>query len=535
MTTLVSAENTDSSNVNYINLTSKNFKLNNYLDEGYILVSSRDELLAAQTFIINTIKKRTEIRLARNFSAWNAGKTDIDLAWVTLCGSAEGTSIDASGIPDVTGNYFLRFYHSGKANVNNIPFITGHRVVGLNVIGPGNNSQVTAFLFDSPEAALGNFSVASLACQRFGIGMSFRKNAYIISIYHSNIARCGIHVEMPHGYTNYGENITFSNCTIGTSGGVAIYNGNANGRFNLINCSVDYVGQVAVSSAGSIVFYGGHQEFEHGASSLKDTPYVCGSEQTCRIELNSVTMVCLRSEGLSQDYLVNSISGGDGVYFDKTLFYNVKTASGKLNTGEGVFSIQNSGVLNGSGNSNTTFMQSQNQNLMTDGNNESAKVCDWYISRHHGELESRTSAGNIQLNNNTNATPKSGSQVLEVTSTDKGVSHGISCVVPVAAYQQPSATLWVKSIGIAGNINVLFRWIGVSYYDQYGRPVINKTSANIGYRTVKLADATDWVNVTMQNVKSPKPAWATHFQMEINSSTAGVGSYFIDGAGVWTI
>lgn len=99
----------DASNVNYINQVNRSFKLNNYLDDGYILVSSRDELLAAQSFIINTIKKRTEIRLTRNFSAWNAAKTDIDLAWVTLCGSAEGTSIDASGIPDVTGNYFLRF------------------------------------------------------------------------------------------------------------------------------------------------------------------------------------------------------------------------------------------------------------------------------------------------------------------------------------------------------------------------------------------------------------------------------------------
>lgn len=530
------ATNIEASNVNYISLTSKNFNLNNYLNEGYILVNSRDELLAAQTFIINTIKKRTEIRLARDFAAWNAEKTDIDLAWVTLCGCAEGTSIDASGIPDVSGNYFLRFYHSGKANINNIPFITGHRVVGLNVIGPGNNSQVTAFLFDSPEAALGNFSVASLVCQRFGVGMSFRKNAYIISIHHSNISRCGIHVEMPHGYTNYGENITFSNCTIATSSGVAIYNGNANGRFNLINCSVDYAGQIAVSDAGAIVFYGGHQEFENNPNPLKGTPYVCGSEQTCRIELNSVTMVCMRREGMLQDYLVNSIHGGDGVYFNNILFYNIKTASGRLNNGEGVFSIQNSGILNGNGNSNTTFMQSQNQNMMIDGDNENTNVCDWYISRHRGELESRTTAENIQLSNNTNTTPRSGSQVLEVTSTYKGANHGIACVVPVAAYQQPTATLWVKSADIIGNINILFRWVGISHYDQLGRPVISKVSDSIGtYRTIKLADATDWVNVTMQNIKSPKPAWATHFQIEINSSTAGVGSYFIDGAGVWTI
>ncbi|CAI1527670.1 Uncharacterised protein [Serratia fonticola] len=525
----------DASNVNYINQVNRSFKLNNYLDDGYILVSSRDELLAAQSFIINTIKKRTEIRLTRNFSAWNAAKTDIDLAWVTLCGSAEGTSIDASGIPDVTGNYFLRFYHSGKANIANIPFITGHRAVGINVIGPGNNTQVTAFLFDSPEASLGNFSVASLTCQRFGVGMSFRQNAYIISIHHSNIARCGIHAEMPHGYTNYGENITFSDCTLATSGGIAVYNGNPNGRFNLINCSVDYVGQVAVSKAGAIVFYGGHQEFENKSNQLKDTPYVCGSTQTCRIELNSVTMVCLRNEGLLQDYLVNSNLGGDGVYFDKTSFYNIKTASGRLNCGDGVFSIRNTGVLNGSGNTNTTVIQSQVQNLMIDGCNESTNVCDWYISRHHGKIESRTTAENIQLYNNTNTTPRSGKQVLEVTSTIRGVNHGISCIVPVAAYQQPSATLWVKSAGITGNINVLLKWVGVSYFDQLGRPVIHKTSDSISYRTIKLSEATDWVNMTMQSFKSPKPAWATHFQIEINSSTAGVGSYFIDDAGVWTI
>ncbi|VTR37389.1 Uncharacterised protein [Serratia fonticola] len=78
------------------------------------------------------------------------------------------------------------------------------------------------------------------------------------------------------------------------------------------------------------------RSLKNKSNQLKDTPYVCGSTQTCRIELNSVTMVCLRNEGLLQDYLVNSNLGGDGVYFDKTSFYNIKTASGRLNCGDGV-------------------------------------------------------------------------------------------------------------------------------------------------------------------------------------------------------
>lgn len=86
-----------------------------------IIVSSRDELIAAQDFIIKTLGKRTEIHLAKDFKPWIAERTDIDLAFVTLVGHADGTVIDASGIPDAEGNYFLRFYNSGALDIERLP------------------------------------------------------------------------------------------------------------------------------------------------------------------------------------------------------------------------------------------------------------------------------------------------------------------------------------------------------------------------------------------------------------------------------
>ncbi|WP_261287524.1 phage tail fiber domain-containing protein, partial [Serratia liquefaciens] len=291
--------------VGHTDLISKFYFLKDYFDQGYILVSSRDELIAAQTVIKTVMLKRTEIRLARNFSPWTAAQTDIDLAWVTITGHADGTYIDATGIPNVEGNYFIRFYNSGGLDMNGLPFLEGLRFSGVSVKGPSRSSLVDGMLFHSPDHQMGNLTIGYFNIQEFRRGISFQTNAYIIKVMNAYIARCNMAgVDQPAGFSNYGENIALYGCTIAVSGGPAVHINNGNGGFHLHNCSLDYTGQVIVAEAGYVECHGGHHEFENGSNPLTGTPYVVILAQTARIALHGTKIVCIRSAGMTQPYFV---------------------------------------------------------------------------------------------------------------------------------------------------------------------------------------------------------------------------------------
>lgn len=247
-----------------------------------IIVSSRDELLEAQEFIKNNIKKRTEIHLAKDFKPWMAANTDIDLAFVTLVGHADGTVIDASGIPDVEGNYFIRFYNSRTLDMGNLPNLGGVRMSGLLIQGPGRNSKVIGRLFHSPEGFLGNIMMGAVTLTEFGRGDVYQRNAYNICHFGAQIFRSGIHIDMPSGFSNYGENIAYFGGAIATSAGIGVRNSNPNGEFYLSGVSIDYVGRILEANAGSISIHGGHHEFNNKSNPLKMTPYFCGKDQSAR-------------------------------------------------------------------------------------------------------------------------------------------------------------------------------------------------------------------------------------------------------------
>ncbi|ENQ2457107.1 hypothetical protein ACEOSJ_004953 [Klebsiella pneumoniae] len=94
--------------------------IGDYLREAYIRVHSRYELLQAIEHINNEIQHPTEIRLARNFASWNDAKTDIDITYASIVGEGGNVVIDAQGIPDAAGNYFMRIFNSKKSDINNL-------------------------------------------------------------------------------------------------------------------------------------------------------------------------------------------------------------------------------------------------------------------------------------------------------------------------------------------------------------------------------------------------------------------------------
>ncbi|MFW7571520.1 hypothetical protein, partial [Klebsiella pneumoniae] len=69
-------------------------------------------------------------------------KTDIDITYASIVGEGGNVVIDAQGIPDAAGNYFMRIFNSKKSDINNLANIFTVKQQGLTVIGPGRNSNV---------------------------------------------------------------------------------------------------------------------------------------------------------------------------------------------------------------------------------------------------------------------------------------------------------------------------------------------------------------------------------------------------------
>lgn len=511
--------------------------LQDYLREGYIRVSSRDELIAAQTVIKTAIHKRTEVRLSRNFSPWNAAQTDIDLAYVTIVGEGDGVFIDATGIPNVDGNYWLRLYNSNTPEtlINNLPFLEGSRLKGVSVRGPGRSSNVAGLRWHSPEGSLGNISWAGVQIQEFSKGVSFEQNAYIIHGFGCYILRCNTYcVGMDSGFSNYGENIAFFGSTLGVSGGVAVYCNNPNGGFNFYGTSVDYSGQIANATAGYITFYGGHHEVENSANPTTGPLYVTGNHTTARIVCDGVKQVCYRSAGLLQNHIVKT-DVGDGVYFINCMSQNMRTVTGQINTGTGIFSQVGTQVQAGGGNIQTSIKQTDLQSLVLDGTSETTNVYDWYISRVNNAVTSRVSGDNITLANSTDIA-LDGSKSLKVTKSSGGTNHGVSMIVPISVYNQYHYLFNVYPIsGTTGSIFTDSFFVALNGYNSLGIPVIAKTTISLGPRTTTLTGSTSWQSVQSFASKFAAPSWATHMLISINSSGLSVGGYYIDSYGVWGI
>ncbi|HED1765028.1 TPA: phage tail protein, partial [Klebsiella pneumoniae] len=254
-----------------------------YLRDAYIRVHSRYELLQAIEHINNDLQHPAEIRLARNFASWNDAKTDIDITYASIVGEGGNVVIDAQGIPDAAGNYFMRIFNSKKSDINNLANIFTVKQQGLTVIGPGRNSNVAFNVFHSPEGQGAGFMTLGITAQEFGVGDTYGQNAYIIKHIGRAIQRCVNHVWMPSGYSNYGEGIGYTDSLLSTSSGIGVRNDNPNGAIRFVNCSLDYMGRIAVTNGGRIEFSECHIEVNNASNKLTGIPFETASSERAEI------------------------------------------------------------------------------------------------------------------------------------------------------------------------------------------------------------------------------------------------------------
>lgn len=515
-----------------------NFNLGSYIREGYIRVWSQDELVAAVNYVNTVVKKPTEIRLARELTPWTAPQTDLDLTWCSLVGEGGFCKIDASGIPDVEGNYFIRPYNSGASNINSLANIYADKISGVFVLGPGPNSNVDAVLYHATGSdTISSFTTRNFGTMGFRTGDKYQNNAYIVKHWGRSISRCANLVWMPAGYSNYGEAIEYHGSTISTaSNGVGVKNDNANGALRFFGGSIDYVGRVAISTAGRIEFNGTHIEFNNSNNKLTGIPFETSTSETAEIVIDGGEILgYVNPLPAAVTTIFRCGARTNGITLNSVKLMKLVMAAGNYNINDGTGPFKTNGVvcIDGSGNPLIPMLKSDTQNLLADPNFTQAGIVDWYIQRDTGALTSRTEGVNLKLVKDTGTYRTGGNASMKVTKTyGIGSAAEIQVRVPIKPSKLAMYELFLFGTGLTGDVFVSAYYSATMYNNSLGVPV-SARSVQVGpTRTIDASTLTNWVRVSQQAARNYTPEWATHLVLHVHLSSMSAGSLYIDDAKV---
>ncbi|HDG5313151.1 TPA: hypothetical protein PCI30_000726 [Klebsiella pneumoniae] len=497
-----------------------------YLRDAYIRVHSRYELLQAIEHINNDLQHPAEIRLARNFASWNDAKTDIDITYASIVGEGGNVVIDAQGIPDAAGNYFMRIFNSKKSDINNLANIFTVKQQGLTVIGPGRNSNVAFNVFQGS-----GFMTLGTTAQEFGIGDVYQQNAYIIKHIGRAIQRCVNHVWMPSGYSNYGEGIGYVSCLLSTSAGVGVRNDNPNGAIRLIDCSLDYMGRIAVTNGGRIEFSECHIEFNNASNKLTGIPFETASSERAEIIVDGgeiLGYVAPLPESVPTIFRCGANT--NGIKLTDVNLMNLVLPAGnyEINDGTGPFITRGITTIGGGGNTLVPMLKSDRQNTLSDPLYTRPTIMDWYITQDMAEIKSRTAGYNLNLTVSADTSISGTKSMKVVKSFGVGSLSEIKLRVKAAPGSLSQYALYLKGAALTGQIFVEFYYATTQYQNQYGTPITGRDEQVGPTRTIDAATLADWVRVDQQLLRSYTPEWAEFMVIKITLSGMSAGSLYVD-------
>jgi hypothetical protein len=534
----------DAAFIQYSDLNTKIWTLKERLDIGGIYVKSRDELIKAQTFIKDTLKRPAIVKFTAPFEEWVAPKTDIDVGFVYIDGNGVNITTKIPSGTESDHNYFMRCYTSPTALDNGVPIrpapvLKDFTVKGIGAKQPEVAGQAPVYnfidgiLFDSPESLLGNFSVNNLYISGFYYGMYFGANTYIGHHYACEIIRCHECVHMPSaesGAKNFGEGINFFGGTIGNSQGLAIGNQNPNGAFRFFGTSIDYAGAIVNVQAGSVELHGCHIEFNNENSPLTDFPFRCSANQNASLLIQGGEIITLEGP-LTKDYCFFAEAGSSGIIVENVKFYGVRTVTGRYFGGTGDFVINNSRLDGGGGGKGLQTLTTENNNKIKDGSFAfSTKPFGWEVSG--GNVSDPFTSDAITLAIEAGA-GVNGSNALKVTKLGNTNSNaGLRVVVPVSQYEQLGACFTLKALnGGSGNLFATLRYACIQETESNGVSIIAKSDAAAWDGTLNANDYAQFKEYRFNSNRRKVPVWATHVILSFNLyALAKNGVLYFDNA-----
>ena len=549
----------DAQFIQYSDLNSKVWTLKERLDVAGIYVKSRDELVKAQTFIKDTLKRPTTVKFASPFETWIAPKTDIDVGFVYIDGNGVKITTNIPSGTENDHNYFMRCYATSLALDNGVPIRPAPILKNFSVKGIGAKKKtalpdmadekkdeynfIDGILFDSPEkkdpqgnllgGLLGNFSVNNVYISGFYYGMYFGANAYIGHHYACEVIRCYECVHMPSaesGAKNFGEGINFFGGTLGNSQGLAIGNQNPNGAFRFFGTSIDYAGAIVNVQAGSVELHGCHIEFNNENSPLTDFPFRCSANQNASLLIQGGEIITLEGP-LTKEYCFFAEAGSSGIIVENVKFYGVRTTTGRYFGGTGDFVIRNSRLDGGGGGKGLQTLTTMNNNKIKDGSfSFTTKPIGWEVSGGSVSDPFTSDAITIAIESGAGT---NGSNALKVTKLgNTNTNAGLRLIVPVSQYEQLGACFTLKTLnGGTGNLFSTLHYACIQETESNGVSIIAKSDAAAWDGMLNTNDYLEFKEYRFNSNRRKVPVWATHIILSFNLyALAKNGVLYVDNA-----
>ncbi|MEK5361883.1 hypothetical protein ACPOM7_02265 [Peribacillus castrilensis] len=364
-----------------------------------------------------------------------------------------------------------------------------------------------------------DFMFIGMRSQNFESAIYFSSNAYILSFLHCVfVGEYAIHI--PGRKTNYGERLTFIDCSFG--GAYSVLNNSNQGSLHMKSCSFDFNKKGIVKSTNGVTFMDAcHFEFHN--DQMIETPFqVSGNGATLIVKggwlLNTGSNTPLNS------YMVE----GDGYsLFEDIKMHNLRTTTRQFASDLGVHEVIIGNTNNQHGFSLNKIQKSHNS--LMDGGFEADSIIDLiWISRDTGTITDRWNSTNMKLELDT-TNYKSGNKSLKV-SKNTGVNNAARFVVafPLSRFDHKRKYPFIEwniaklnTAGNGGSIEADFNWANLSITSDIQAPKILKSQYINSSSTISIgvAKQKDWIKVTSTGdskiVYNP-PRWATHLLVEFN-------------------
>lgn len=412
----------------------------------------------------------------------------------------------------------------------------------IRVKGPGANSPYTStigFDFNSPTA-LSNAAVLmeNVAVWFFDVGHRHANRGYNSMFVRCEVFECGIGIQAPSGFTDYGEKIVYSGCVIYNNYSIGVSVSNPTFMIVLNSCSLDYNARQVYTTSGGVNLISCHVEGHHSA------PMFYSSGTFFLMEGGVITPKAIPGNpSTSYDYAF--IDTGSTGQYSNAVFRNVYLSG---NAAYKYFAIGNGNVvvdrpfmyyINGQeGNDyyyNPYFVSEQMNTLVNPGFDA---LNDLFITSGTS-ITSRTSGGNITLSSNTNATYiRTGTNSLKVAKTGAADSNGAEFVIYFPLNGRNSfggLGVWMQkpahSVAAGDRIGFAWKYANLQPSTTLGIPNIVKSDTLDSSRDVTLsAMAAGWTFYGPSVYHYPAPGRATHVVMYVSLYHSPAGDYYFDDA-----
>ena len=383
----------------------------------------------------------------------------------------------------------------------NLPYQAKSYIKGILLVGQRLSGTI-GILYKSNNTS--NFSLENVEIESFDIGERYEENSYIIKHTGCSIGRCNIGTQMPSGFTNYGENISFVNSSIANCG-ICIQNMNADGNFHLSNCSLDYSTLLVDAQNGGVFLNMCHMETNNENQNITDAIFKTGDTQTAYIHIIGGTLIYWRKpSNITSCFHTLFTKENTSIYVNGTRFFNVTGFTEALCSGTGKIKLENikqptEGDMGFSG------IVSVNNNLLNKDFYNNFFEVD--ITKYTGSKTNNITTDNVSISKHENG--------MKIVKTTAGSDGTINIFVPI---KECVCTYSMKITDIGGSNNgtvYLQSLYSKLIFDENGY-IKKGISTEIGVTNITPVGLSNEVFVNPKKGEKA-PSWATHFVLTFNT------------------